>query len=93
MNDLLIDVKVAVAAAAATIGTSLATALEMIPNDIGKLGTIIGIVLSVLIGMKVRLSIKKMRLEIAILEGQENDRRAATDCDRRGSPRRTEDAT
>ena len=96
MSNLLIDAKVAGATAAATTGTGLATILEMIPNDIGKLATLVGIILSVVLiythWRKGRIEYKKIQLEIAILEGKEEDRRAATDCDRQENPRRTEDA-
>lgn len=89
MSNLLIDAKVAGATAAATTGTGLATILEMIPNDIGKLATLVGIILSVVLiythWRKGRIEYKKIQLEIAILEGKEEDRRA--------EPRRTEDAT
>lgn len=89
MSNLLIDAKVAGATAAATTGTGLATILEMIPNDIGKLATLVGIILSIVLiythWRKGRIEYKKIQLEIAILEGKEEDRRA--------EPRRTEDAT
>lgn len=43
------SVKVAASASLATAGTGTATWLEWIPSDIGKLGTVIGVILSLIL--------------------------------------------
>lgn len=66
--------KVASLVSAATTGTGLGTILEWIPNDIGKLSTVIGIILSsVLIYThfrKGRAEHQKIMLEIEILQSK-----------------------
>lgn len=44
--ELATDLKTAAWCATATIGTGLGQLLELIPDDIGKLGTVVGILLS-----------------------------------------------
>lgn len=72
------DMKVAWLTAVGTVGTGLGTILEAIPDDIGKLATLVGIVLSsVLIRShwrKDRIEYKKTRLEISILKKKEAER-------------------
>ena len=71
------DLKVATTVAAGTVTTSLGFALDMIPTSIGKLGTIVGIVLSsVLIYTHIRngrATHTKLMLEIAALRRKERD--------------------
>ena len=45
-TNLLGDINAAAAAAVATMSTGLGTVLEWIPNDIGKLASLVGVVLS-----------------------------------------------
>ncbi len=66
------DVKTAVVVATGTTGAGVSSWLELIPNDIGKLATIAGIILSIVliyshIG-KGRLERRKLELEIRKLE-------------------------
>lgn len=49
IHEVLTNVKVAVTVAATTISTGLGMFLDLIPDDIGKLATLIGIVLSVVL--------------------------------------------
>lgn len=78
-NEFLIELvtnpKVAVAVAPLTAATGVTTFLEMIPNDIGKLATLVGIILSsVLIYThlrKGRLEYRKLKLEVSILKQKE----------------------
>ena len=69
------DPKVASGVSAITTGAGLGTILDWIPNDIGKLATLVGIVLSLVLiwvhGRKGRLEHKKIQLEIALLEKQD----------------------
>lgn len=66
------SVKAAAIAGGATTGTGLSTWFDVIPDDIGKFASLIGICLtSVLIVFHVRkglLDIKKSQLEIEILK-------------------------
>ncbi len=66
------SVKTAVVAGGATTGTGLSTWFDVIPDDIGKFASLIGICLTgVLIVFHVRkglLDIKKSQLEIEILK-------------------------
>jgi uncharacterized membrane protein YfcA len=78
VNNLVNDIKVAWATVMGTIGSGMGTALEMIPNDIGKLATLVGIILSsVLIYThfrKGRIEYEKTQLEISILKEKEAER-------------------
>lgn len=66
--------KSAAVTAAATTGLSLGTVLEWIPDAIGKLGTLVGIILSiVLIAVHIRryrMDSKKHRLETELLKAR-----------------------
>lgn len=72
------DVKTAAGVAATTTGTGLAAWLEKIPPDIGKLATLVGIVLScVLIVTHIKRYVidKKLKdLQIAELEAKLKER-------------------
>lgn len=78
VTNLVSDIKVAWATVMGTIGSGMGTALEMIPNDIGKLATLVGIILSsVLIYThfrKGRIEYEKTQLEISILKDKEAER-------------------
>lgn len=80
-----------------TTGTGLGTVLDYIPDDIGKLATLVGIVLSIVLirnhWRKGRAETEKIQLEINALRLQEEERKAlAADRRRRGLPvRRGED--
>ena len=71
--------KIASVIAGSTAGTGMGTILDLIPDDIGKLATLIGIILSsVLIythWRKGRIEYKKTQLEIKILTLKEDERR------------------
>ncbi len=81
VKDLLEQVtqspKAAAAVSAATTGTGLGTFLDYIPSDIGKLATLVGIILSsVLIRTHWRrgkIEMEKGRLEIDLLRAQLKD--------------------
>lgn len=70
--------KIAATVSAMTTGTGLSTVFDLIPNDIGKLATVVGIILSsVLIythWRKGRIEYAKTTLEIAILKEKESER-------------------
>jgi len=95
--DMLQNAKIAGGVAAATTGTGLGTILDLIPDDIGKLATLVGAILAaVLIYTHLRrmqLDRRKILLEIAILEQRETERRQAIEARLRqgGELRREED--
>ncbi len=78
LAELAQNPKVASVVSTVTTGTGLGTFLDLIPNDIGKLATLVGIVLSsVLIythWRKGRIEYKKTQLEILILKEKEAER-------------------
>lgn len=97
LNEVAGNAKVAITVATATIGNGIATVLNAIPPEIGKLATLTGIVLSsVLIythWRKGRAEYAKTMLEIEILKRTERERRTAIET-RRGTKqplRREED--
>jgi len=55
----------------------LGTILDLIPNEIGKLATLVGILLSIVLIYAHILAVHKTRIEIEILRAQEADRQAA----------------
>lgn len=82
LAELAQNPKVASAVSTLTTGTGLGTFLDLIPNDIGKLATLVGIVLSsVLIythWRKGRIEYEKTQLEILVLKEKEAERIEAT---------------
>lgn len=72
MQQMIQDVKAATTVAVGTTATGLGTVLDIIPDDIGKLATVVGIMLScVLIYVHLRkgsLEKKKIELEIEVLQ-------------------------
>lgn len=93
VTDLMSDIKIAWVTVMGTVGSGLGTILEMIPNDVGKLATVVGIVLSsVLIythWRKGRIEYTKTKLEILILMEKEAER---IDAAHRRKERDQEDA-
>jgi hypothetical protein len=63
--------KLAATVSAATTSTGMATVLEWIPDDIGKLATLVGIVLSLLLIYSHSLTIRKSRIELRRMEAEE----------------------
>ena len=68
---LATDPKTAAAVATTTTGTGISTIFDLIPNDIGKLATIVGMALSAILIYSHLLSVKKTKLEITILKAKE----------------------
>lgn len=79
MSNWISDTKTAWASATGTTSTGIATLFDWIPNDIGKLGTLVGIVLSVVLicvhvrklvveGRRADLENRKLEEEIKRLE-------------------------
>ena len=81
INHLVTDVKTAAVVAATTTGTGLGTILDLIPDSIGKLATLVGIFLSLtLLYTHLRRSSndsKIKNLEFEILRQKEKERRQA----------------
>lgn len=78
LQELASNLKVALTVSATTTTTGLGTALKWIPNDIGKLATLVGIALSLVLiythWRKGRIEYRKTLLEIQILEEKEAER-------------------
>lgn len=86
--------------AGSTVGTGLGTWLDLIPSEIGKLATLVGIVLSLVLirshlqrikldAQTAKVALKKSLLEIEIMEAKEEERQR--DVERRkaeGKPTR-----
>jgi hypothetical protein len=87
--------KIASGVSALTTGTGVGTFLDWIPNDIGKLATLVGILLSVILIRVHLMSMKKTQLEVDILRQEKTERLDAARLRRAsGQPaRRTEDET
>ena len=72
IQEIAVSPKPAIAVAMSTTGTGMGTIFDLIPDDIGKLATLIGIVLSsVLIYTHTRrmmMDSKKSKLELEILK-------------------------
>lgn len=88
--------KVAGTVSAATTGSGLGTVLDLIPNEIGKLATLVGIILSLVLiythWRRGRIEYAKTQLEIMILKEKEAERLEAARRRREaGLPTRRED--
>lgn len=68
---LAMDPKTAAVVATTTTGTGISTIFDLIPGDIGKLATLIGMILSIILIYSHILSVKKTKLEITILKEKE----------------------
>lgn len=85
---MLTDPKAGMAVASATASTGFATIIDLIPDDIGKLATLVGIILSIVLIRNHLKSSKVLALDLALRtrELEEADRRAAANlAARRGS--------
>lgn len=68
--------KIAAAVTTATAGTGLGSVLDLIPDDIGKLAVLVGIVLSSLLIYSHSLTVRKQRIELRRLQAEEVERLA-----------------
>lgn len=69
---LTTDVKTGAAVAVTTVGTGASTSyFDLIPSDIGKLASLTGIVLTVILSYTHLLTVKKTNLEIKALKEKE----------------------
>lgn len=66
--------KIAASVSAVTTGTGAGTILEYIPDDIGKLATLIGIILSVILIRVHLVSLKKAQIELKMMKEKEAER-------------------
>jgi hypothetical protein len=96
VQGMMNDVKIAATVAMGALGTGMSMFLAIIPNDIGKLASLVAIVLTgVLVrnhwrnGKKIDLENEKLKLEVEALKAQEADRdQAAKQRRRNGQPTR-----
>lgn len=77
-NELAQNDKIAATVAAATTGSGTATMFEWIPADVGKLATVAGILLSIVLiythWRKGRIEYRKIKMEIDVLAEKERER-------------------
>lgn len=91
-NQILTSPKVGATVAAITTGTGAGSALDWIPDDIGKLATLVGIILSVILIAVHSVAYRKANLELSIMRTKEEDRKkAAAGRMIAGEPRRREE--
>lgn len=71
LEHITVSTKTAVAVASATTASGVGSLLDWIPNDIGKIATLIGIVLSLVLifthSVRMYLDYRKFNVEIDIL--------------------------
>lgn len=93
IQELVHNPKVAgsVAAVTAGLGAAIETTISWIPDDIGKLGILLSVILSVIL-IKVHLiGLTKVRLELDIMKRKEAERLStATQREHEGQPLRRE---
>ena len=72
LREIVQDPKIASMVSTMTTGAGLAAILDLIPNNIGKLATLVGVVLSLVLiythWRKGRIEYKKIQLEIDLLK-------------------------
>jgi hypothetical protein len=73
--DLASNAKVGFVTAFGTTSSGLGTALDYIPDDIGKLATLVGIIVSCVVGYAHWRMSEKARVETDMLRKQMSDRR------------------
>lgn len=96
---LIDDVKVAITVILTGLGTGLSMFLALIPNDIGKLASLVAIVLTAILirnhlrnGKKLDLENRKLQIEVSRLEAKEVERDAfAAERKRLGLPVRRDE--
>lgn len=71
LTHLATSPKVATAVTTATAGTGMGTILDLIPDDIGKLAVLVGIVLSSLLIYSHSLTVRVTRIELRRLQAEE----------------------
>jgi hypothetical protein len=90
VRELVTDPRIAAAVASGTVGTG--TIIDFIPDGIGKIATVIGIVLSLLLIRVHYVNLQKSRLELEIMKRKEEERlEAATARKTDGMPLRRGD--
>ena len=77
LHQLSQNPKVAAVVASATTGTGAGTILDYIPDDIGKLAVIVGIMVSLMILRVQRVVLKKENIELSMLRTKEREVMAA----------------
>lgn len=92
MKELLTNSKIAATVGATTATSGMGTILDLIPDNIGKLGTLVGIILSMVLIASHLMVVRKTLLEMAVLKEKEAERLdSARQRQIRGEPTRRED--
>lgn len=74
LQELAQNPKIAAGVSTMTAGTGTGTMLDFIPGDIGKLATLVGIILSVILIRVHLINLKKSKLELEIMKKKEAER-------------------
>lgn len=75
VKELIADPRIGAAVASGTVGTG--TIIDVIPDGIGKVATVIGILLSILLIRVHYANLQKIKMEVAIMKRKEEERREA----------------
>lgn len=73
--DLASNAKVGIVTAASTTGSGIGTVLNWIPDDIGKLATLVGLIVSCIVGYAHWRLAQKTKTETELLRKELHDRR------------------
>lgn len=85
VQEIIHSPKVAAGVSAVTTGTGAGTILEWIPDDIGKLATLVGIILSVILIRVHLIGLKKLQLEYKIMKDEDSARESNEEAHSDGS--------
>ena len=80
LKELVADPKMALAVASGTMGTGTGTIIDLIPDGIGKVATLIGIILSLLLIRVHYANLQKLQLEREIMKRKESERLEALEA-------------
>lgn len=91
-DEILHNPKIAATVSAITTGTGSGMMLNWIPDDIGKLSSLIGIILAIILIRVHWVTLKKSQLELEIMKRKEIERKEAVNQRKeKGKPLRRED--
>jgi len=90
VKELIADPRIGAAVASGTIGTG--TIIDLIPDGIGKVSMLIGIILSILLIRVHYANLQKIKMEVGIMKRKEEERlEAARLRKEEGQPLRREE--
>ena len=86
LKEIMTDPRVTVWVASMTTGAG--AAIDFIPDSIGKLATLVGVILSVILIRVYSMTLKKIKLEMEIISRKENERLEKADFLKKQNPLR-----